>query len=204
MATTERKKGLVATPRSDRGYSCKVQQMVRQLEREKQTRGGGRGEKREKYQHRNWREVPQKDIESMGPVARSRYLAYEPTSKALQEKQQEFKKRVREKRAQQKLLLQDHLTLSQLVDIEKDYELVGQIKAAEARERVKILRQCYEKQQEEEVQRLVSSQPTSIDAVRLKTFLTPRPLDHTHLPPLSVNDPLTHKQRLRCRFLIEN
>lgn len=49
--------------------------MVRQLEREKQTRGGGRGEKREKYQHRNWREVPQKDIESMGPVARSRYLA---------------------------------------------------------------------------------------------------------------------------------
>ena len=61
--------------RSDRGYSGKVQQMVRQLEMEGGTGGEGREGKRERHEPKNWRQVSQKELERMGPVARSRYLA---------------------------------------------------------------------------------------------------------------------------------
>ena len=71
--------------RSDRGYSSKVQQMVRQLERET-PRGGGREEERgerKRYEHRNWRQVSERELERMEPVARSRYLAVSDTHLSL-------------------------------------------------------------------------------------------------------------------------
>ena len=61
--------------RSDRGYSCKVQQMVKRLEREGKTSEVERETKREKHEHRNWKQVSQRELDKMGTVARSRYLA---------------------------------------------------------------------------------------------------------------------------------
>ena len=79
-------------------------------------------------------------------------------------------------------------------------------------DRVKFMRECYEREQvnaraisplqihpspdspsqEQELMRLVRSQPTSLEAVRLKMFLRPHPLSHAHLTPLS--DPLSQSQ----------
>ena len=62
--------------RSDRGYSSKVQQLVKRLEKE--TRGGGEGRAgggEGRREVRNWRECSQRELERIGPVARSRYLA---------------------------------------------------------------------------------------------------------------------------------
>ncbi|CAI8000005.1 Protein LKAAEAR1 [Geodia barretti] len=127
---------------------------------------------------------------------------YEPPSKEVQEKQMESVKRVRERQAQQRTAQQEQLSLGKLVELEKDSELIGQIKAAEARHRIKSLRECYEKQQDEELQWLINSQPTSLEAVRLKTLLRPHPPDHAH--STSIMDPLSHTQRKRCEILIED
>lgn len=112
--------------RSDRGYSSKVQQMVRQVERETRGREWKAAEeeqrkKREKYEQSNWRQCSQRELEKMGAVARSCYLAvsphrffslkihpvcllqYEPPSKELQERQQESVKRVRERQTRKKM-----------------------------------------------------------------------------------------------------
>ena len=40
-------------------------------------------------------------------------------------------------------------------------------------------------QQEMELRSLIDSQPTAVEAVRLKTFLKPHPQSHTHHDPLT-------------------
>lgn len=73
---------IVFSPRrSHRGFSRKVQSMVKQLERERSgelvTAGmGGVGKGgREGYEQRNWRQLTDRDLARLGTVARSRYLA---------------------------------------------------------------------------------------------------------------------------------
>lgn len=62
--------------RSDRGYSRKVQRMMRDLDREAlMTRKETDSERKEKYQQRNWKQLSERELNKLTPVARSRYLA---------------------------------------------------------------------------------------------------------------------------------
>lgn len=68
----------VSCVRSHRGFSSKVQSLLKQLER---TEEGERGlvevEKRgkEKYEQRNWKQLSERELSKLGTVARSRYQA---------------------------------------------------------------------------------------------------------------------------------
>jgi len=52
-------------------------------------------------------------------------------------------------------------------------ELIGQLKAAEARNRSKLLQQRREKLKRDELDYLISSQPTAAAAVRLEALMPP-------------------------------
>lgn len=62
--------------RSHRGFSSKVQSLLKQLERtEDRERGLAEVEKREKYEQRNWKQLSERELSKLGTVARSRYQA---------------------------------------------------------------------------------------------------------------------------------
>ena len=68
-----------SSSRSDRGFSRKVQRMVREMDGQAAGTGGGKeeggGERRERYEQRNWKKRSERELSRMAPVARSRYLA---------------------------------------------------------------------------------------------------------------------------------
>ncbi|CAI9582556.1 unnamed protein product, partial [Staurois parvus] len=57
---------------------------------------------------------------------------------------------------------------------ERQAKVVGQLKAAEARNRIRLMRFRFQCMRAQELNNLISCQPTARDAIRLEVFLPPR------------------------------
>ncbi|KAG8447201.1 hypothetical protein GDO86_014607 [Hymenochirus boettgeri] len=104
-------------------------------------------------------------------------------------------KRTQKKKYPQKSL---QVGLQKPVDPEqqKMTEVVGQLKAAEARDRLRLTRLRSQYIQVKEQNYLIACQPTAQDAIRLEALLAPRP------QPALRQDPLNRRQRERVEKLL--
>lgn len=82
---------------------------------------------------------------------------------------------------------------------ERHERLIGQLKAAEARNRTRIMKMRYYHSKQDEIDHLIESQPTAAKAVRLEGFLPP-----VKAEKLKVNSTLTPIQRRRLDRLIDD
>ncbi|XP_068117981.1 protein LKAAEAR1 isoform X2 [Hyperolius riggenbachi] len=108
----------------------------------------------------------------MDAMQRARHLAYEPPSKSVAASIAATQTRLREH-----VLKSVGQTLQQAADPEqeKQAKVVGQLKAAEARNRIRLMRFRFQCMRAQELNNLISCQPTARDAIRLEVFLPPRP-----------------------------
>lgn len=82
---------------------------------------------------------------------------------------------------------------------ERHERLIGQLKAAEARNRTRIMKMRYFHSKQDEIDHLIESQPTATKAVRLEAFLPP-----VKQEKLKVDSTLTPIQRRRLEGLIDD
>lgn len=85
---------------------------------------------------------------------------------------------------------------------ERHERLIGQLKAAEARNRARIMRARYENVKQDEIDLLIESQQTALKAVRLEAFL-PSIKSH-HQQKLDDSDALSPIERRRLEALIDD
>jgi ribosome-binding ATPase YchF (GTP1/OBG family) len=158
---------------SQRGFSRKLHQLVKQqIELEKTQLPLQR---RERYEVKNWKQLTAATLSKMTPIERSRYMAYEPPSKEIVSKQMESLQRVRTRHLME-TNKKPTLSLMNIIEKEENNELIGQLKAAEARQRLRSAQKTYEKERLRELEHLISSQPSAQEAVRLQKFIPPTPV----------------------------
>lgn len=143
----------------------------------KQQQNGERGKKEQtrrerskKFEPHNWKPLSVKQLAGMSAFERSRYMAYEPVPKDIQEKQAMALVRVRAARSVGRK--HDQLTLGELIEAEQNDELIGQMNATEALQRTTKTRMDWERATYEELEHLIASQPTAMKAVRLETMMS--------------------------------
>ncbi|XP_041481645.1 protein LKAAEAR1-like isoform X1 [Lytechinus variegatus] len=148
------------------------------------------------FKYQNRKKLSQRELNAMHPTQRSKYLAYEDPPKEATEAIASSKKRVQDK---SKKHLEDSRRENE-VDIEKDKhnQLIGQLKAAEARNRLRVMRLRYQANRAQEVKHLISCQPSAIKAVRLQAMVP-------HIPDKnSPSDSLDKLERTRVETLLED
>ncbi|KAL4218511.1 LKAAEAR motif containing 1 [Mactra antiquata] len=123
---------------------------------------------------RNKKKIEERDLKKMAPQLRSKYLAYEDPPKDVAESQANAAKRLLEKK---KRYQQDNAPPSdeELIEREKHEKLIGQLKAAEARNRLRIMRLRYQSSKAQEISHLIACQPTALKAVRLQALVPAYP-----------------------------
>ncbi|XP_066442959.1 protein LKAAEAR1 [Eleutherodactylus coqui] len=139
--------------------------------------------------------IGQGDLKKMDPMQRARHMAYEQPSKSIAASLLMTQNRLKEHALRSIPDLQ-----KQVLDHEEERQkkVVGQLKAAEARNRIRLMRIRYQWMKAQEVKYLVSSQPTARDAIRLEVLLPPGP------PVDKSRDPLHWLQRDRVERLLED
>nr|XP_012806888.2 protein LKAAEAR1 isoform X2 [Jaculus jaculus] len=80
---------------------------------------------------------------------------------------------------------------------ERQNRILGVLKAAEARARVRALRLRYTRMRAEEIALLIQRQGSARAAIRLELFLPP------HLKPTKIQDPLDRQERRRVETILE-
>lgn len=194
-----------ATPRSARALSRKLQDVLKQQQRLTSSTAKNPvapeaitfRSTSESFQPRNWKQLSERELRKLTLVERSRYLAYEPEPKELTDKRRESRRRANITVASAKEGRKGR-PLEQIVETEWDRGLVGYLKAADARLRLRSKRITYERSKLDEIRHLIASQPSSIEAVRLKCLLQ---------PPLRLAEPqefLAKHERERCEALLED
>lgn len=120
------------------------------------------------------KKLEERDLRKMAPQQRSRYLAYEEPSKDIQESQANCQKRLTERK---KKIAIDNAppTDEELSEKDKHEKLIGQLKAAEARNRLRIMRLRYQSSRAQEISHLIACQPTALKAVRLQALIPSYP-----------------------------
>merc|ERR1711976_17056 len=133
----------------------------------------------------------------LAPQLKSRYMAYEEPPKSVAEAQMSTKKRLIDLK---KKHIRQNKPPSELELDEKDKheKLIGQLKAAEARNRIRIMRLRYEANRAQEINHLTACQPTARKAVRMQALLPVRPEDR------SQGDSLDKLSRSRVESLLED
>ncbi|CAD5119200.1 DgyrCDS7835 [Dimorphilus gyrociliatus] len=129
---------------------------------------GGNGDK---YVPHNWKKLSPQEIKKLHPTLRSRYLAYEEPSKRVTDLQSSIKKRLYEQKQREEK--QKYIPPEEIDENEKHEKLYGQLKAAEARNRLRLMRLRFQANRSEESNHLIGCQQTARKAVRLEAFLTP-------------------------------
>ncbi|KAK0064902.1 protein LKAAEAR1 [Biomphalaria pfeifferi] len=111
------------------------------------------------------------EIQKLPLLVKSRIMAYHEPPKDIQDAQYNTKKRLIERR---KLLQGQNLT-SEKEDTEKEKhaKLIGQLKAAEARNRLRTIRLRYQANKAQEISHLIACQPVALKAVRLQALVPP-------------------------------
>ncbi|KAL5493225.1 hypothetical protein EMCRGX_G014372 [Ephydatia muelleri] len=189
---------LSANTRGYRGYSRKLQDMLKQqqqLDGERGRKEQTRRERSKKFEPHNWKSLSAKQLTGMSAFERSRYMAYEPVPKDIQEKQAMALMRVRAARTAERK--HDRLTLGELIETEQNDELIGQLNAAEALQRTRKTKTDWERAASEELEHLITSQPTAMKAVRLETLMSMS----THPVSLQL---LTKTECNRAQALLED
>lgn len=150
----------------------------------------------EKFQARNWKQLGKKEIQKLDAVQRSRYMAYEVVSKQAGKDMFETRRRIHETR---KMALKEKSTQDRLnPEQEKHAKLIGQLKAAEARNRIRLMRLRYSGNKASEMNNLIACQPSAIKAVRLQCLVPPHP------EKISIWDLLGKDERSRVDTLLED
>lgn len=147
-----------------------------------------------KFRARNWKK---KDIKKMNPQERSRYLAYEDTPKEVVEAQGVSNKRLLE-RKRVDILTNAPLPPEEFDERIKHAKLIGQLKAAESRNRLRIMRLRYQANRSQEISHLIACQPTAAKAVRLQALVP------TYYDRRPKKDKLDKLSRERCERLLED
>ncbi|KAL8605968.1 hypothetical protein ACOMHN_063003 [Nucella lapillus] len=145
----------------------------------------------------NRKKIAANDLKKLAPQQRSRYLAYEDPPKHVAEAQQQTMRRLLE---QKRMNLKQLPVVSEVEEVEKDKHarLIGQLKAAEARNRLRIMRLRYQANRAQEIGHLIACQPVALKAVRLQALLPPYP------DMKDKGDQLDKLDRVRVESLIED
>jgi len=127
-------------------------------------------EENTKFKAKNRKKVEERELKKLAPQQRSRYMAYEDPPKDIVESQANATKRLVDKK---KKYEKDNAPPSEEEVSEKDKheKLIGQLKAAEARNRLRIMRLRYQSSRAQEISHLIACQPTALKAVRLQALL---------------------------------
>ncbi|XP_038185178.1 protein LKAAEAR1 isoform X2 [Arvicola amphibius] len=88
-------------------------------------------------------------------------------------------------------------TLASELPSQRQNRLLGVLKAAEARGRVRALRLRYTRMRAEEIALLIQKQSSARAAIRLELFLPPQ------LKPTKIPDPLDRQERRRVETILE-
>ncbi|RMZ96840.1 LKAAEAR1 isoform X2 [Brachionus plicatilis] len=169
------------------------------------------------------------DLRRMPIVLRSKFSFYAGPSNQIAEAQSDTKKRIRELHQSQllehkKQLIRQmessssiystepltNLTKSKKVNVEETErlmklekerhdKLIGQLKAAEARNRNRILKLKYFNAKQDEIEHIIESQPTALKAVRLEAFLPP-----VRSKKVNVPDSLNPIERRKLEAIIDD
>uniref|UniRef100_A0A0B6ZYH1 Uncharacterized protein n=1 Tax=Arion vulgaris TaxID=1028688 RepID=A0A0B6ZYH1_9EUPU len=112
------------------------------------------------------------DMKRINAVQKSRAMAYEEPTKEIADATYNTMKRIRELRKKNK---SQSKPLPIEVEIEKDkhIRIIGQLKAAEARNRIRSMRLRYEANRAQEISHLIACQPVALKAVRLQALVPP-------------------------------
>ncbi|XP_065835009.1 protein LKAAEAR1-like isoform X2 [Oscarella lobularis] len=155
--------------------------------------------KNKSFKPSNWAQLSPKEIKRLPPQAVSRYMAYEPPTKEALASKEQCLKRLREARKKETQTREEMKEcVSARIIEEKRSVLVGQLKAAEARNRIRDLRvKCLETKTRE-LKHITACQPTARDAVRFLAFVPPKE------EPLIKKDLLRQPERERCEAILED
>ncbi|XP_065063460.1 protein LKAAEAR1-like isoform X1 [Rhopilema esculentum] len=168
-------------------------------ERKDSSRGGKKNKSYDndetKLHARNWKQLSKKEVQKLHPQLRSKYLAYEEPSKDAMHGINASRKRIADVKKEMKRIYAPPPT-QELMEAQRHEQLIGQLKAAEARNRARLLRLRYEKNRADEVNHLISCQPTAIKAMRLQTLLPAYP------KAIEVRDILGKDERMRIENLL--
>ncbi|XP_065897935.1 uncharacterized protein [Dysidea avara] len=153
-----------------------------------------------KYQPKRWKDLSTTQYNKLTSIEKSRYDAYESPPKHIQELQEAALKRVRAVKQEEKEKVSKNPAISEVIEQEYNSELIGQLRAAEAKERVNNIRYQFRVDKAQEINHLISQQPSAMEAVRLKCFLQPQN------PGLTANATvyLNQRQRERCEAILED
>jgi len=167
--------------------------------REKKREDAADGEPTEKWQPHNWAffKKDERTLRKMAMQQKSKYLAYEDPPKDVAEAQSNSRKRLIE--LKKKIAKANQMpSMLELDDKDKHEKLIGQLKAAESRNRIRIMRLRYEANKAQEINHLIACQPTARKAVRLQALIPVRPEDR------SQGDTLDKISRSRVENLLED
>ena len=153
-------------------------------------------QKKSDFVAQNWKHLSAKELEKLSPIERSRYFAYEPSPhaasiKTAQQRLHQDMAITKEKQNRSNLQkAQAHENL------ERNRQL-GLVKATEAGQRTRNLRDTYIANRASEIRHLVSTQQTALKATRLQTLL---PCENVKV---NLVDEMSAKRRMRIEELIE-
>ncbi|XP_071854316.1 uncharacterized protein [Apostichopus japonicus] len=192
MHAKERKLSAFSVKRSD------IFEIIVVLYREKvmADKNDDAGSNEGRFKPQNRKKLTQREFNNLAPSQKSKYLAYEEPPKSAALAMANSKKRVQEKMKAD----QERKKKETSVDEEKEKysQLIGQLKAAEARNRLRIMRLHYQNNRAEEIRHLISCQPTAIKAVRLQAMVPPVPEKG------SPADSLDKLERSRIESILED
>lgn len=148
---------------------------------------------------RSRKKISAAELKKLAPQQRSRYMAYEEPPKHVQEAQQQTMKRLRELKKAEMMYQQSGMPRpEEETEREKHATLIGQLKAAEARNRLRIMRLRYQANRAQEIGHLIACQPVALKAVRLQALLPPYPYAK------DKGDQLSKLDRIRTESLLED
>lgn len=145
---------------------------------------------------RNWTLMTPKDLRRLPPLQRNKWLAYENPSKEVRAAQRQTQRRIQVKK--QELTERERAGAIDAEQREKHNQLIGQLKAAEARNRLRIMRTTFLRRRAEDINHLIAAQPNALQAVRLQAMVPPK------FDKLDGGDSLEPLDRKRVEELMED
>ncbi|XP_029574849.1 protein LKAAEAR1-like [Salmo trutta] len=145
---------------------------------------------------RNWRNATAAELREMCPQQKARYLAYEEPPKEAQGVMAVARQRVCARLTECKGR-QATVNAAQQSERARRDTIIGQLKAAEARNRVCLMRLRHQNIRTQDISLMIACQPTAQRAVRLELLL---PQEETGL---NVQDPFDKLQRKRVEQLLD-
>ncbi|XP_053309872.1 protein LKAAEAR1 [Spea bombifrons] len=115
----------------------------------------------------------QAELRKLNPMQRARVLAYEQPGKEVAASVLLAKGRLREHATKSAQEAPPPRTRDP--EQEKQTKVVGHLKAAEARNRIRLMRFRFQCMRAQELANMISCQPAARDAIRLEVFLSSRP-----------------------------